>query len=273
MSAIVLDNVYLNFPIYGGSRSFRKALFERAIGGFIQHDALKGGRDRVIINALKGVSLELNDGDRLGLVGHNGAGKSSLLKVLAGVYEPTVGRVLVSGAITPYFDMVPGMDLEDTGYESIITAGLLLNLKRREIEAKIPEIEEFSELGEYLSLPLRTYSSGMIARLGFSLATTLQPDILLIDEGVGAGDARFAERAAQRMKQFIGNCNILVLASHADELVTSFCNKAALMESGTIVDIGPVSSILSLYHEKTQTTHKGLTGSDAGLSTIDIPHG
>jgi ABC-type polysaccharide/polyol phosphate transport system ATPase subunit len=114
-----------------------KALFERAIGGFIQHDATKGGRDRIIINALKGVSLELNDGDRLGLVGHNGAGKSSLLKVLAGVYEPTVGRVLAAGAITPYFDMVPGMDHEDTGYESIITAGLLLNLKRREIEAKI----------------------------------------------------------------------------------------------------------------------------------------
>ena len=272
MSSIVVENVYLNFPIYGGSRSLRKALFERAIGGLIQHDATKGGHDRIIINALKGVSLELNDGDRLGLVGHNGAGKSSLLKVLAGVYEPTVGRVLAAGAITPYFDMVPGMDPEDTGYEFIITAGLLLNLKRREIEAKIPEIEKFSELGEYLSLPLRTYSSGMIARLGFSLATTLQPDILLIDEGVGAGDARFAERAAQRMKQFVGSCNILVLASHADELIMSFCNKAALMESGRIVDIGPVKSILALYHEKTQTTHKVLSASSAA-STADTPTG
>jgi len=256
MSAITVDNVYLDFPIYGGSRSLRKALFERAIGGIIQHDTKKGGRERIIVNALKGVSLELRDGDRLGLVGHNGAGKSTLLKVLAGVYEPTVGKVLSAGAITPYFDTAPGMDPEDTGYESIITAGLLLGLKRNEIEAKIPEIEEFSELGEYLSLPVRTYSSGMIARLGFSLATTLQPDILLVDEGVGAGDARFAERAAQRMGQFIGSCNILVLASHADELIMSFCNKAALMESGTIIETGPVNRILSLYHERTHTTHK-----------------
>jgi len=246
MSTIIVDNVYLNFPIYGSQRSFRKALFQRATGGFIQHkDAT---HDRIVINALCNVSFELVDGDRLALVGPNGAGKSTLLKVLAGVYEPTVGRVMASGTITSLFDMVPGMDVEDTGYESIVTAGLLLGLKRNAIEKAIPEIERFSELGEYLSLPIRTYSTGMITRLGFSLATTLKPDILLVDEGIGAGDARFAERASAKMKDFIGTSNILVLASHSEELIRSLCNKAALLQSGRIVAIGIVDDILQKYH-------------------------
>lgn len=252
MSAIVVNNVYLNFPIYGSHRSLRKALFARAAGGFIQHNA--ADHDRIIINALAGVSLELKDGDRLALIGHNGAGKSSLLKVMAGVYEPTVGRVLASGAITSLFDMVPGMDLEDTGYESITTAGLLLGLDRSTIDKKIPEIEKFSELGEYLSLPIRTYSAGMITRLGFSLATTLQPDIILIDEGIAAGDARFEERATERMKEFIGASNILVLASHAEHLINALCNKAALMQSGRILEIGPVDDILRKYHDMSHTS-------------------
>ncbi|HVZ18020.1 MAG TPA: ABC transporter ATP-binding protein [Terriglobales bacterium] len=247
MSAIVVENVYLDFPIYGSHRSLRKALFERATGGFIKRG--NRDRDRIIINALNDVSLELKDGDRLALIGHNGAGKSTLLKVLAGVYEPTVGRVLASGAITSLFDMVPGMDPEDTGYESIITAGLLLGLDRRTIDSKIGEIEQFSELGEYLSLPIRTYSAGLITRLGFSLATTLQPDIILIDEGIAAGDARFTERATERMKEFIGKSNILVLATHSEELINALCNKAALLQSGKILEVGPIPDVLRRYRE------------------------
>jgi ABC-type polysaccharide/polyol phosphate transport system ATPase subunit len=246
MSTIVVDNVYLDFPIYGSHRSLRKALFQRATGGFIRHN--KVDHDRIVINALAGVSLRLADGDRLGLIGHNGAGKSTLLKVLAGVYEPTVGRVMASGTITSLFDMVPGMDMEDTGYESIVTAGLLLGLSRAEIEKAIPEIERFSELGEYLSLPIRTYSTGMITRLGFSLATTLKPDILLIDEGIGAGDARFAERASAKMKELTGSSNILVLASHSEELLSSLCNRAALMRAGKIIETGAIGEMFEVYH-------------------------
>src|SRR5262245_57409940 len=168
MAAMILEGVHVEFPIYGAQRSLRKVIFARATGGLIQKRDRSGSR--VVVKALNDFSLQLNEGDRLGLVGHNGAGKSTVLKVMAGVYEPVAGRVLASGKITPCFDILPGLDLEDTGYENIITGGLLLGMPRRDIENKIADIEQFSELGEYLSLPLRTYSSGMLVRLGFAVA-------------------------------------------------------------------------------------------------------
>jgi ABC-type polysaccharide/polyol phosphate transport system ATPase subunit len=155
---------------------------------------------------------------------------------------------MVSGRITPLFDAVPGFDAEDTGYENIITAGLLRGMTRAEIESKIPEIEEFSELGDYLSLPARTYSAGMKTRLGFAIATAGEPEILLLDEGIGTGDARFTERATQRMKEFMGRSRILVLASHSEHLIKSVCNKAALMQTGRILKVGPVDEVLDSYH-------------------------
>lgn len=245
MTALALQNVSVDFPLYGAQRSLRRVLIERAIGGFIRHDK---GSDRVTIKALVDVSLNLRDGDRVGLIGHNGAGKSTLLRVMAGIYQPTRGRVLAEGRITPLFNTLPGLDPEDTGYENIITAGMLFGMTRAEIEKKIPEIEEFSELGEYLTLPLRSYSSGMITRLGFSSATAIEPGILLMDEGIGAGDARFAERATERMKEFIGRSRIMVLASHSNELIRATCNKAALMQKGQIIAIDSVDTILAKYH-------------------------
>src|SRR5262245_8623471 len=173
MTTVIVEEIHVDFPIYGSARSLRSALFSRATGGLIQRDAARQGR--VVVKALSGVSFTLSDGDRLGLVGGNGAGKSTLLKVLAGVYQPAAGRVLVSGKITSCFDLLPGLDLEDTGYENIVTGGLLHGMTREAIESKIADIEEFSELGEYLALPVRTYSAGMMARLGFALATALDP--------------------------------------------------------------------------------------------------
>lgn len=246
MARIVLENVNVDFPIYGSQRSFRKALFDKATGGFIRHE--EKHPERVSVTALVDISFELSHGDRLGLVGHNGAGKSTLLKVLAGVYEPVSGRVLAEGRITPLFDTMPGLDPEDSGYENIVTAGMLLGMTREEILAKIPEIEEFSELGEFLSLPVRTYSSGMQTRLGFAVASAIEPGILLMDEGIGAGDARFAERASKRLREFIGRSQIMVLASHSDTLIRSTCNKAALMQGGRLLAIGEVEDILSQYH-------------------------
>lgn len=245
MSFLILDNVSLEFPLYGSSRSLRKDLFRRA-GGLIKSDDRH--QNRIVVKALDSISLELHEGDRLGLVGHNGAGKSTLLKVMAGIYEPLAGRVLCQGAITPLLEQMPGLDTENTGYESIVMAGMLLGMSREEIARNLPDIERFCELGEYLSLPLRSYSAGMQTRLAFAVATAVEPGILLMDEGIGAGDAHFTERAAARMDDFVGRSRILVLASHSDELIRRTCNKAGLMSGGRLLEIGDVDAILSRYH-------------------------
>jgi ABC-type polysaccharide/polyol phosphate transport system ATPase subunit len=248
MARVVLDGVRIDFPIYGTrKRTLRDTIYERATGGLIQHQGSKNKNNGVLVQALTDISLELNEGDRLGLIGHNGSGKSTLLKAIAGIYEPVQGSLLVEGRVTPLFDRMPGVEMEDTGYENIITAGMLLGMSRAEIDGKIPEIAAFCELGEYLSLPMRTYSTGMIARLGFAVATSISPDVLLLDEGLGAGDLSFAEKVAQRMEEFIGRSRILVLASHSEELMTSICNKAALLQKGRLISIGPVKQTMELY--------------------------
>jgi ABC-type polysaccharide/polyol phosphate transport system ATPase subunit len=243
MASVIVQGVSVNFPVYGAQNSFRKVLFERATGGLVTRER----RDRVVVRALTDINLSLKDGDRIGLVGHNGAGKSTLLRALAGVYKPDQGRILVEGKVTPLFDALPGLDGEDTGYQNIITAGLLFKMSRQEIERLLPEIEEFSELGEYLALPVRTYSLGMMTRLGFAFATAIEPGILLMDEGIGAGDARFAERAEKRLRDFVDRSSIIVLASHSIPLLKSICNKGALMSSGSILSVGPLDEVLSQY--------------------------
>ena len=246
MAKVILENIHVDFPIYATQRSLRTAIFQRATGGLIQRQGRN--QERIVIKALRGVSMTLEDGDRVGIIGHNGSGKSTLLKVIAGIWEPIEGRLLIEGRVTPLFDMMPGFDGEDSGYENIVTAGLLFGMSRGQIETKIPDIEEFSELGEYLSFPARTYSAGMQARLGFALVTALEPDILLIDEGIGAGDARFAERAERRLKDFIGRSRILVMASHSPEMIKSVCNKATLLVAGQITVMGPVDDVFDEYH-------------------------
>jgi ABC-type polysaccharide/polyol phosphate transport system ATPase subunit len=256
VATVILENVNAHFPIYGAqNRSLRKTIFQRATGGSIEREGKNG--DRITVKALTDISLTLHDGDRVGLLGHNGAGKSTLLKVMAGIYGPVSGTIRVQGRVTPLFDAMPGLDGEDTGYENIITSGMLLGMTRRQIEAKIPAIEEFCELGEYLALPVRTYSTGMTMRLGFALVTALDPGVLLMDEGFGTGDQRFTERAEARMKEFIGRSPILVLASHSDQIIRSMCNKAIIMESGRIVAFGPVDEICDQYYE---SVHGGESG-------------
>jgi ABC-type polysaccharide/polyol phosphate transport system ATPase subunit len=248
VATVILENVNVDFPIYGAQqRSLHKAIFKRATGGAIERDGRN--QDRVTVKALSDISLTLHDGDRLGLIGHNGSGKSTLLKLIAGIYQPVSGHIKVDGRVTPLFDAMPGLDGEDSGYENIITSGMLIGMTREQIEAKIPEIEEFCELGEYLSLPVRTYSTGMTMRLGFALVTALEPGVLLMDEGFGTGDLRFAERAEARMKDFIGRSRIMVLASHSDNTIRSMCNKAVLMDAGRIVAFGPVDDVCEQYYK------------------------
>ena len=247
MTRVSLENVSVEFPIYGTQQlSLRSAIAQRAIGGMIERDSRH--KNGVIVKALTDINLKLEDGDRLGLVGHNGSGKSTLLKVIAGIYEPVHGRMTVNGRVTPLFDMMPGLDVDDSGYENIMTSGMLLGMSRDEILKKIPEIEEVSELGEYLRFPVRTYSAGMTTRLGFALVTALDPDVLVLDEGFGAADLRFTKRTAERVDELIGRSRAMVLASHSDAMLQSICNKAILMKEGHIISAGPVEQIFDEYH-------------------------
>ncbi len=246
MALITVEKVSVDFPIYGGSsRSLKKTLISMGTGGRIARDA----GDRLCVQALRDVSLELEEGDRVGLVGPNGAGKTTLLRVLAGVYEPTRGIVRRNGYVSPLFSATLGMDMEATGYENIVLRGLFLGLSPRQIRGMMDEIVEFTELGDYLALPMHTYSSGMRLRLAFAVSTCFDPDILLIDEGIGAGDAQFLEKAKRRMERFVGRSSILVIASHSENLVKRLCTKAAFLDRGELKEFGSVCQVLSAFND------------------------
>lgn len=245
MAQITLNNVVTEFPIYGARPSLRRALLGR-VGGVLRRGTDGAGK-RLVVRALDNVSLTVNHGDQVGILGHNGAGKSTMLRVLAGIYQPSQGSIIIEGRVSPLFTTSPGLAGEDTGYENIVTCGLLLGMTRDEIERKLPEIEAFTELSEYLALPVHTYSSGMLVRLGFAIATAIDPEILLLDEGLGAGDARFATRAANRVKALIERSSIMVLASHSDELIRQMCKRAILLDRGQVVADGPTEEVLEIY--------------------------
>jgi ABC-type polysaccharide/polyol phosphate transport system ATPase subunit len=251
MVSVVVDGVSLDFPIYDAERSFRKSLFNSAVGGVIHRG--KDRRNRVSVTALDNISLDIQKGDRIGLIGTNGAGKSTLLKIMAGIYEPDSGSVAVDGSISCLFGSILGIDDADNAYRNIYASCRFLGMSKEEITEKIPSIEEFCELGDYMSMPLRTYSMGMMARLSFAIATAMEPQILLMDEGIGAGDARFAKKAKARIDNFIGKAEIIVLASHSNQLIEELCNKAVLMQTGKIIDSGPVDNILATYEKMCMT--------------------
>jgi ABC-type polysaccharide/polyol phosphate transport system ATPase subunit len=249
MVGIVLENVVVDFTIYGSSMSFRTELMQRATGGLIRRE---GKRQRVTVRSLDGINLVLREGDRLAIMGHNGAGKTTLLKTLAGVYEPTQGNIRITGRLSPLFNIAPGWDLEDTGYENIKNCGMLLGMSPEEIRAKTPEIADVSGLGSYLDLPVRTYSTGMVMRLTFSIATAIDPEILVLDEGLSAGDASFFATAQTRMENLLSRSRILVLASHSPALLNAWCNKAILLERGRIVHEGSVEETAEVYRQRTE---------------------
>jgi len=235
MVALELCNVSVDFRVYDASaRSLKKKVLAIGTGGKIGRDA----SDHVVVKALDGVNLSLKRGDRLGLLGRNGAGKSTLLRVMAGIYEPTAGRVRVDGRVAALLGGSPGMDPESTGRENITLHGLYLGLSRAEIRRQTEAIVDFTELGSFIDLPLRTYSSGMRARLAFGIATAVIPEILLLDEGIGAGDAAFLEKANRRLQEFVGHAGILVLASHSEAMVRQFCDKCVVLDQGRVSSVG-----------------------------------
>lgn len=232
MVRIALENCSLSLPVYGTiNRSLKGALLSGATGGNIA----RATRRIHVVEAVKDVSLELRDGDRLGLVGHNGAGKTSLLKLMAGIYSPTSGRCAVRGRRVSLLDMTMGLDPEATGLENIRLRGLMQGLDSARLKELTPAICEFSGLGEFLHLPVRTYSSGMLLRLAFSIVSQVDAEILLMDEWLGVGDAEFMRRADRRLHELVDQANILVLASHNADLVRDVCNVVARMEHGRLV--------------------------------------
>ena len=245
MAHIELRNIAVELPIYHAStRSLKNRLLGRMnMGGRIGEDA----NHRICVKALERISLSFERGDRVALVGPNGAGKSTLLRVLAGIYEPVRGVVRSDGRIAPLFDISLGLDPESTGYENILLRGLFLGMSCTEIRERRDAIAAFTELGDYLAMPLRTYSSGMKLRLAFAVSTHVDAEILLMDEWIGAGDMAFTEKAKRRLVDLVSGAAILVVASHSEDLVRRICNRAVLLKQGTIAHVGGVDEVLQVY--------------------------
>ncbi len=239
-----LQDIAVEFPIYSGnSRSLKKVLFNTTTQGNLARDA----RDRITVLALRDINLDLTHGDRLAVIGVNGAGKSTLLKVLAGIYTPTGGRMMASGRVSALLTASVGLNMDATGRENIITRGMYMDIHPRDMRARVDEIADFTELGYHIDMPVRTYSSGMMVRLCFAVATSLRAEILLMDEWLGAGDAGFLAKARQRMEDFVSATSILVLASHSMPLLQEWCNRAILLDQGRIVAAGGVAEVVAAY--------------------------
>ena len=242
MSASVeVEGLSIRFPVYGAdSRSMKKHFARLAVGGRLGR---QGGSGVTVVQALSDVTLSLRPGDRLALVGSNGAGKTTLLRALAGVYSPDEGRVEVEGRIASLLDLSLGIDPSATGYENIRLRGLVAGLTRKEIRAREESIAEFSGLGAFLSLPVKTYSAGMQARLAFATATAVDADVLLMDEWIAVGDADFTARAEERLTSLVEQAHILVLASHNATLVRKLCTSFVRMDHGAASEVMPIERL------------------------------
>ncbi|MGY1592642.1 ABC transporter ATP-binding protein [Geodermatophilus sp. SYSU D00708] len=239
---ITTKDACVDFPIFDAkSRSLKKTVMG-LVGGNITTETKVP-----VIEALRDITLTLDHGARVGLVGHNGAGKSTLLRLLSGIYEPTRGFAEVRGRVAPVFDLGVGMDPEISGLENIIVRGLFLGMTRKQMEDRVDDIAEFTELGDFLRMPLRTYSTGMRIRLALGVVTSIDPEILLLDEGIGAVDAAFLEKSKKRLSDLVERSGMLVFASHSDEFLRELCDTAIWMEHGRIRQQGELEDVLRAY--------------------------
>ncbi len=244
VSALIeVENVSVLFPLYhGSSRSLKKMMVAAASGRLAQDQ-----QQRVVVRALSDVNLRLQSGDRLGLVGSNGAGKTTLLRVLAGIYEPVLGRLRVKGSLNALLDPNLGMNMDLTGRENILLRGLYNGLPRSALPRLEEDVADFAELSDFIDLPVRIYSAGMVVRLGFALATSIKPQILLMDEWFLAGDAVFMDKARHRLEAMVRGADILVLSSHDADIIESWCTRALWLDQGKVVADGPASEVLDQY--------------------------
>lgn len=244
MSYLKLENASVDFPIFNSSsRSLTNALVSASTGGRINAD--KSGH--INVSALNNINLEINNGDRLGVVGHNGSGKSTLLRLLAGVYEPTSGSIIRKGKIASLIDIHLGIDPENTGKENIFLRGKLMGLSNIEIAKRLDDIIEFAELGDFIYLPVRTYSSGMLLRMAFAVSTSITADILIMDEWLSVGDGGFADRAEQRLNYLVDNSEILVMASHSKPLIQRTSNRMLWLAHGSVNGLGTTEELVPKY--------------------------
>jgi len=269
MSDVRVDawDACVDFPIFDAkTRSLKKAVLGKA-GGTIGANA----SNVVVVEALKNVNLHLEHGDRVGLVGHNGAGKSTLLRLLSGIYEPTRGACRINGRVAPVFDLGVGMDPEISGYENILVRGMFLGMSRREMLKRVDEIAEFTELGDYLKMPLRTYSTGMRVRVSLGVVTSIDPEILILDEGIGAVDAEFMKKARVRLQDLVKRSGILVFASHSNEFLAQLCDRALWIDHGEIKMDGGIEDVVTAYEGPDAGSHvrqilKEVAAEEAGVA-------
>lgn len=240
MSRIVARGLRIEFPLYHlGARNLKKRILGHA-NRRLRTDA----RDRLVIAALQDISFTFERGERIALVGHNGAGKTTLLRTLAGIYEPVAGQLRVEGRIGTLIDTAAGLDVLSTGRENIRLRALYLGLDATETAALEADVEAFAELGDFLDVPIHSYSAGMSIRLAFAIATAMQPDVLLMDEWIAAGDAAFMAKAEARLAALVQEAEILVLATHNEAIARRWCTRAIRLDAGRIVADGPVDQVL-----------------------------
>ena len=249
MSLLELDEVGLVFRV---RRLGRISLKEYLLHGMFrpsQQASLK-------VRALDRISLTVNEGDRVGIIGHNGAGKSCLLKLLAGVYPPTSGHRVVSGSICSLFDISLGFEHDANGWENIHYRGYLQGETPKTIGKKVKEIAEFSELGQFLDMPVRYYSAGMMVRLAFSISTAIEPDILLVDEVLSAGDATFQTKARERIRSLMSNARGVVVVSHDMQSLAKLCDRVLWLDHGTVRMSGPTDQVIAAYEKHASASPK-----------------
>lgn len=243
MAHLRIDRVSVAFPLYHGeSRSLKKTVLAAATGRLGEDR-----KHRLVVEAVRDVSFSLHSGERVGFVGANGAGKTTILRAMAGIYEPVAGSITIDGAITALLDQSQGMNFDLTGRENIRLRGLFSGLGAAQIRQLQIDVAAFAGLEQFLELPVRTYSSGMVVRLGFALATAIRPQILLMDEWILAGDAAFLDRARHRLETMVRGAEILVLSSHSTDIILQWCNRVIWMDDGEIRADGTPDEVLAAY--------------------------